>query len=386
MFDGSPAGGRDDHVRAQAGLSAGDPSEVVAALDQANAAVAQAQRSFLRLVHDASALEVWRDDGARDLAHWLSIRYGISGWKARRWIAAASALEGLTGVDAAFSGGRLSLDKTVELTRFATAADEGTLVTWASEVSVATVRRRGDRSLNPSADETVSDERARRLEWWWFEDGRRLGIAGELPAAQGAVVANALQRAADRVAVMPGEEQPWSVDARRADALVALCSAAIADDPDPDRATVVLHARVDETGMLAGTEIEGATAVPRSVAERLLCDARVQVIVEDADGEVVRADAARREPAPWMVRQLRYRDRGCRFPGCGTNAFTQAHHVRWWSRGGPTDLENLVLVCSFHHRLVHEHGWAIRRSDAGVTWITPDGERYRAGPRAPTTV
>jgi hypothetical protein len=359
---------------------------VIAALDEANAAVAQAQRAFLLLVHEASALEVWRDDGARDLAHWLSIRYGISAWKARRWIAAASALEGLTHVDAAFSDGRLSLDKTVELTRFATPAEETPLVAWASDVSVATVRRRGDRSLTPSAGETVSDEQARRLEWWWFEDGRRLGIAGEVPAAQGAVVVNALQRAADRVAVMPGEEEPWSADARRADALVALCSAAIAADADPDRATVVLHARVDEMGMLAETEIEGATAVPRSVAERLVCDARVQVMVEDASGEVVRAGAARREPAPWMVRQLRYRDRGCRFPGCGTNAFTQAHHVQWWSHGGPTDLENLVLVCSFHHRLVHEYGWAIRRSDAGVTWITSDGERYRAGPRAPTTV
>jgi hypothetical protein len=138
--------------------------------------------------------------------------------------------------------------------------------------------------------------------------------------------------------------------------------------------------------LLSDAEIEGATAVPRSVAERLICDARVQVIVEDDAGDVVRASAARREPAPWMVRQLRYRDRGCRFPGCGTKAFTQAHHVRWWSRGGPTDLDNLVLVCSFHHRLVHEHGWAIRRHGAEVTWITPDGERYRSGPRAPTSV
>jgi hypothetical protein len=386
MFDVVPSGDLRQHDRVDSGSVAGDPSLVIAALDDANAAVARAQRDFLRLVHEASALEVWREDGARELAHWLSIRYGISGWKARRWIAAASALEGLDRVADAFSEGRLSLDKTVELTRFASPADEGSLVAWASEVSVATVRRRGDRTLNPSADETVADERARRLEWWWFEDGRRLGINGELPAAQGAVVVNALQRAAERVPVMPGEEEPWSADARRADALVALCSTTLAADADPDRATVVLHARVDQMGMLAEAEIEGATAVPRSVAERLLCDARAQVIVEDGNGQVLHAGVARREPAPWMVRQLRYRDRGCRFPGCGTNAFTHAHHVRWWSRGGTTDLENLVLVCSFHHRLVHEHGWAIQRDGADVAWITPDGERYRAGPRAPTTV
>jgi predicted restriction endonuclease len=47
-----------------------------------------------------------------------------------------------------------------------------------------------------------------------------------------------------------------------------------------------------------------------------------------------------------MVRQIRYRDRGCRFPGCGTAAFTQAHHIRWWRHGGRTDLDNLLLICS----------------------------------------
>jgi hypothetical protein len=178
---------------------------------------------------------------------------------------------------------------------------------------------------------------------------------------------------------------PTGVDARRADALVAVCSAQIAADPDPDRATVVLHARVDATGTLAGAELDPGTAVARSVAERLVCDARVQVLGEDEHGTVLRAGSVRRFPAPWVARQLRYRDRGCRFPGCGTNAFTQAHHVRWFSRGGSSELANLVLVCSFHHRLVHEHGWAIRLEGAEVTWITPDGERYRAGPRAPTT-
>jgi hypothetical protein len=372
-------------IRGRGPARQGRRDTIVEELDAANAEVARAQRAFLRVVADASPLELWREDGARDLAHWLSMRYGISSWKARRWIAAAESLERLPAVNHAFNEGELSLDKTVELTRFATPADEASLVRWAADVSVATVRRRGDRAMAPSADEVAADERNRRLEWWWLEDGRRLGIHGEFPAAQGAVVVNALRRAADRLPIVPDEDVPWSVDARRADALVALCSAAIAHDPDADRASVVLHARVDETGMLAEAEIEGATGVARSVAERLLCDARVQVVTEDAAGEVVQASVPRREPAPWMVRQLRYRDRGCRFPGCGTNAFTQAHHVQWWSRGGATDLDNLVLVCSFHHRLVHEHGWAIRRRGSEVTWITPDGERYRAGPRAPTS-
>ncbi|MGZ5349813.1 MAG: HNH endonuclease signature motif containing protein [Actinomycetota bacterium] len=82
-----------------------------------------------------------------------------------------------------------------------------------------------------------------------------------------------------------------------------------------------------------------------------------------------------------MLRQLRYRDRGCVFPGCGTRSFTEAHHVVWWSKGGTTDLENLVVICSFHHRLVHEHGWRLSRApDGEVRWFRADGERFLAGP------
>ena len=103
--------------------------------------------------------------------------------------------------------------------------------------------------------------------------------------------------------------------------------------------------------------------------------------MEDREGRVVGVGRMSREPSAWMLRQLRYRDYGCTFPGCATRRFTQAHHIVWWERGGRTDLDNLVLVCCFHHKLVHEHGWALRReADGEVRWFHPDGTRYRAGP------
>jgi hypothetical protein len=174
---------------------------------------------------------------------------------------------------------------------------------------------------------------------------------------------------------------------------VALSSTRIAEDPDPDRATVVIHARMKDPvkgsaevieGPLTHCQIEGGPAIHPLVARRLLCNARVQVVVEDSSGQPVRLGRIRREPSEWMLRQLRYRDVECRFPGCGTRRFSQAHHVRWWDRGGSTDLDNLVLICSFHHTLVHEHGWSIRREDDGtLKWFYPDGTRYRAGPAPP---
>jgi len=72
---------------------------LIAELDAANERVARAQRELLGLIARAAKAEIWRDTGARDLAHWLSMRYGISSWKAHRWITAAEALEDLPTVE-----------------------------------------------------------------------------------------------------------------------------------------------------------------------------------------------------------------------------------------------------------------------------------------------
>ena len=345
-------------------------------VDAAHAQVGAAERGLLGAIRRIDRLEAWRDDGARDLAHWLWMRYGVSYWKASRWIVAAHALENLPGLSAALVAGELGIDKVLELCRFARSETEADLIAWAQQVSCATVRRRGDLEVRRSAEEIVASERSRRLGWWWQDD--RFGLQAELPAAQGAVVAKALERMTQQVPTMPDEQGPWNVEARRADALVALCSAQIASDPDPDRATVVVHTRLER--MDANAEIEDGPVIAPQTLQRLLCTARTHVVVE-AGAEVVALQPLRRDPPAWMVRQLRYRDRGCRFPGCGSKRFTEAHHIRWHSLGGRTELANLLLICSFHHRWVHEHGWRIdREPDGTVHWLRPSGVRYRAGP------
>jgi hypothetical protein len=184
---------------------------------------------------------------------------------------------------------------------------------------------------------------------------------------------------------MPGEEDAYYVGARRADALVAMCSVHIAEDADPDRATVVVHVQLDRVADNAGgCELERGPVIHPETARRLLCDGRVQTVIEDASGHPFGVGRMRREPPAWMVRQLRYRDHGCTFADCGARRFTQAHHIVWWKHGGPTDLNNLLLVCSFHHKLVHEYGWVVKRDEDGtVRWFRPDGTRYLAGPGPP---
>lgn len=364
------------------GADAISDAALVDALDGANAEVGSAQLRVLSLIAEVDRREAWRGDGARDVVHWVSMRYGVSAWKARRWVAAAHALDGLPRIAEALETGELGLDKVVELTRFATGATEARLLRWAMEVSCGAIRRRAERDSRPGVEIDREAIETRSVRWWWLDEDRRMGLEAELPAAQGRVVIAALERMTGAIPAMPGEEGAAGIDARRADALVALCSAAVADDPDPDRATVIVHAKAE--GLLDGSggcELEDGPALHPATVQRLLCNARAQTVVEDARGDAVAFGRMRREPSAAMVRQVRYRDRECRFPGCGARAFTEAHHVVWWSRGGRTDLDNLVLICSFHHRLVHELGWRLTRDAEGdVRWFRPDGRRYRAGP------
>lgn len=354
------------------------------ALDRANAALSVAHLAMLNAIREVDRCDAWIDEGARDLTHWLSMRYDITTWKARRWIGAANAMPGLPLLARALASGRLGIDKVVELARFVTPADEGRWLSWAEGVSARTIRRRGDvvsRELHGDASQAMSD---RRLVWWYTDEGR-FAFEGEMPGAQGAVVADTLDRLAEAVPIMPGEEAMNHRDARRADALWALCSGHRASEHEPGRSCIVVHARLDELRNGGGGEVHCGPAVSAPTLERLACDARLELVIEDEAGDPIRVARGRRIPPPWLVRQIRHRDRGCRFPGCGSEAFTQVHHVRWWSRGGRTEAKNLILLCGFHHRLLHEAGWSIRLDPRGVPrWLRPDGTPHRS--RAPAAL
>ena len=222
----------------------------------------------------------------------------------------------------------------------------------------------------------ADEDRRRSVSWAYTDEGKRFELHADLPAAQGAVVVTAMERVAATVPPLP-DETIGGTAARRADALVAVCSARLADDADPDRATVVVHTRVEaEVGQL-----EGGGIAPRSTLERLLCSARIETVHEDDHGRAIGVGRITRVPPAWLLRQVKYRDQGCRFPGCGARGFTQAHHIEFWRDGGATDLDNLVTICTWHHKLVHEYGWWIKGSAEGdLRWYRPEGTRYRAGP------
>ena len=305
-----------------------DDDGLVSVADAVNRHIGAAQVALLGVIAEIDRRGAWRDSGARDFAHWLSIRYGVSWWKADRWIHAANALHGLPGIAAALEAGTLGIDKVVELSRFATPDTEGELVAWACESTCATIRRRADLEVKAAHEETVEFERNRSLRYWYEDGGRRFGLEARMPSAQGAIVAKALQRVVDQVPVMPAELDAAYIDARRADALLALSSQRIAVDADADRATVVVHAPLEALAGRRNAETEHGAVVPPEALQRMACDARVQVVAENQAGDAVALGRTSREPSASMMRQLRFRDRGCRFPGCGFHGLRQRapHH------------------------------------------------------------
>jgi len=168
--------------------------------------------------------------------------------------------------------------------------------------------------------------------------------------------------------------------ARRADALSLIAEAFLQHGLQTlspgDRQQIVVH--VDAQTLRDGTagrcEIEHGPAIAAETARRLACDASVVTLLEDENGEPLDIGRKTRTLSPAIRRALNARDQGCRFPGCPNARYLDAHHIRHWAHGGETKLSNLVQLCRFHHRQVHEGKVRIQRLDDGaLRFLRPEG-------------
>jgi hypothetical protein len=130
-------------------------------------------------------------------------------------------------------------------------------------------------------------------------------------------------------------------------------------------------------------ESREAVRVSAETSRRLACDASMVIMREGPDGSTLDVERKTR-PIPAAIRRaLNARDERCRFPGC-TARRCDAHHVTHWADGGRTSLENLLLLCRRHHRLVHEGGLRVERGAGGeVSFVGPDGRRRKQVPPPP---
>ena len=346
-------------------------------------------RARLRAIARAHRAALHRDEGARDTAEYLAGLFQISQWKARRWIEAAQALERLPRIAAALEAGALSLDKTVELCRFATPDTEEGLVAWARHVTMGSVRKRAEIESKRELAEVQEVRAARRLEFTWSDD--RLEFEGLLPKEEGARFVEAVDNLAHELPSVPDDTDPSSIDAavgatldqRRADALVLL--AAGGSDGAGPATMLVLHAPIEVlSGDDGGCRVEGGPVLHPETARRLSCDSRLQMILEDEHRKPIGIGRKSQITPPWLRRLVFERDgHTCTFPGCEMKRFLHPHHVQHWSRQGPTDLDNLITVCTFHHTLVHEGRWSVILDNGRPMWFRPGGRVHDPGAAPP---
>jgi hypothetical protein len=149
-------------------------------------------------------------------------------------------------------------------------------------------------------------------------------------------------------------------------------------NPDDRETSDVVRLRMLEgslklySGIARSNNGPGEFLVSARTAQRLSCDATVQRVLVSAAGKPL--DIGRRTRViPEQIRTaLVIRDGGCQFPFCSRPAgWTEGHHIRHWSQGGETSLDNLILLCSRHHHVVHAEEIPITMNSAGIPRINP---------------
>ena len=158
--------------------------------------------------------------------------------------------------------------------------------------------------------------------------------------------------------------------------------AEVARRPHGQHTTVVAHVDVDKR--VAALHL--GPLLSDDERRYLLCDATCEVWFE-RHGQVIGAGRATRTVSRRLRRALEHRDRCCVVPGCGATRGLHAHHIRHWENGGATELDNLVLVCPYHHRAHHRGDLTITGPAGQLTVTDSDGQPLRGGSlaRPPTT-
>ncbi len=399
--------------------------------------LAAATCRFLVLLADFDARRGWASWEMGSCAQWLSWKCQMSSGTAREHVRVARALRDLPVIRARFAAGRLSYAKVRALTRIAAPATEAGLAELAGPMTANQLERfaRAHRRVT-EADDAEARVR-RRLAWRLEEDGSLSGTF-RLPPLAGAVLLKALRAACAELAggaaapgagvsaetpagsEAPGADGPPAASAAAvrtssdlADGLVAIAesflAAKIAGADDPEVYQVVVHAGA---GVLAGpaapagvsaetpaaparvpgdpadparAHVEDGPAISVSTAQMLACTAALSWMTHGDAGAVLALGRRRRRPSSAIRRAARERDHGrCRFPGCESRRI-DLHHIQHWASGGRTDLENLISLCPYHHKLVHDRGYLIAAPPGGgtFTFYRPDGAPLPSSPPLP---
>ena len=353
-----------------------------------------ASARFLTLIAELDRRRGWAEWGVKSCAHWLNWQCGIGLGAAREKVRVAHALGTLPRISAAMADGRVSYAKARELTRVADATNEDYLLNIALCGTTSHVEQvaRGYRRALDAAELTREAVQQRDQSLWCFTDtDGSLVIRGRLPAEVGALFKKALEAAEDSLPIPKNVPAGTSSDElhrsrkRRVEALATIAESFLATGPQEltggDRQQIVVHVDAEtlKRDHAGRCELERGPALAAETARRLACDASLVAIIEDEQSEPLSVGRITRTIPTAIRRALNSRDRGCRFPGCSFKRYVDGHHVKHWVHGGETRLSNLVTLCRFHHRQVHEGQVVVQILDDGAfRFVRPDGKSFES--------
>ena len=381
---------------------------------------------FLKLLDEFDSHDGWAGDGIRSLAHWLNFKCGLGQLVAREKVRVARALRSLPLIDAAFERGEISYSKVRAMTRVATPENERELLNIARHGTAAHMERlvRAYRRCREQVEVSRGELEIRREErfYCYAEDNETMVFGGRVAVEQGRLLLKALDamvveidrdasnegdRSVDPAEINSGTSANVSTETNgswngksvsaetsdealdlgsipqkqtgRATALVHIAEHYLATAGSGARSLtsseahqVFVHVNANDAG--PDNRINGAhtcyaddrRCLAPHVARQLACDASIRTVLENERGEVLNIGRRSRTVPRRICHALRIRDGGCRFPGCGRQRWTDAHHIRHWADGGETSLENLVTLCRYHHRSLHREEYRIERGKDGT--------------------
>ncbi|GAA5127693.1 HNH endonuclease signature motif containing protein [Haloechinothrix salitolerans] len=270
---------------------------------------------------------------------------------------------------------------------------ERTLVELARDAEPRHVRKAGaailarlDQDGTPPDDEEKARPK-RELRWGWRRDGR-LAFSGEFDTETGQQFLAALSPLSKPQPAKDGERDTRTTTERNGDALADLIGLTLTTGELPvqggERPNVVVTLSYDALKAALeqhGQAMLGDLPITAQQARYWACDAGVIPAVLGSQGEILDLGRKERLVTLGQRRALELRDKGC--IKCGRPAkWCHAHHIISWLDLGPTDLDNLCLLCTACHRLIHHSEWRIEMSPNGIPLCIPPSWMARAGPRA----
>ena len=169
--------------------------------------------------------------------------------------------------------------------------------------------------------------------------------------------------------------------ARQADALVAVARGYLSGNGGEKRAKSGNYQVVVNVDAAALQDKGGMSDLPVESVRRIACDADLVEVTRDAKGNLLNLGRKHRVVSPQLKRALLARDKCCTYPSCSHEQYLEAHHVMHWADGGETSLANTTILCSQHHRLLHEGGFTIHKNFAGEWYFrTAEGKVLSEAP------